>query len=87
MKNMNSELIRDLFNKATFDQTRLVDGVYHPYIPLQYGGEPMRFSITEEQYQKFAELIIRECAAIVNDNNFAGSTLGDRPLFEHFGVE
>jgi len=41
MKNMNSELIRDLFNKATFDQTRLVDGVYHPYIPLQYGGEPM----------------------------------------------
>ena len=37
--------------------------------------------------KKFAELIIRECAAIVNDNNFAGSTLGDRLLFEHFGVE
>lgn len=37
--------------------------------------------------EKFAELIIRECAQVVNDNNFKGSTLGDRLLFEHFGVK
>jgi hypothetical protein len=37
--------------------------------------------------QKFAELIVRECANVVNDNDFHGSSVGDRMLFEHFGVE
>jgi hypothetical protein len=38
-------------------------------------------------HRKLAELIVIECARVVNDNNFAGSTLGDRLLFEHFGIE
>ena len=37
--------------------------------------------------EKFAELIVRECVQIVNDNDFAGSTTGNRLLFEHFGIE
>lgn len=41
----------------------------------------------EERDKKFAELIVRKCARIVNDNDFDGSTLGDRLLFEEFGIE
>jgi hypothetical protein len=37
--------------------------------------------------EKFAELIVRECAQIVNDNDCEGSIVGDGMLFEHFGVE
>lgn len=37
--------------------------------------------------EKFAELIVRECARLVNENDHEGSTLGDRLLFEHFGVK
>jgi hypothetical protein len=37
--------------------------------------------------QKFAELIVRECARIVNENDCEGSIVGDGMLFEHFGVE
>jgi hypothetical protein len=36
---------------------------------------------------KFAELIVKECARIVNDNDCEGSIVGDGMLFEHFGVE
>jgi hypothetical protein len=38
-------------------------------------------------YERFAKLIIIECAKIVNDNDFEGSIVGDDLLFEHFGVE
>ena len=37
--------------------------------------------------KKFAELIVRECARIVNENDCEGSIVGDGMLFEHFGVE
>ena len=37
--------------------------------------------------RKFAELIVRECAKIVNENDCEGSIVGDGMLFEHFGVE
>lgn len=40
-----------------------------------------------EWEEKFAELIIAECAKIVNNNDFDGSTLGNKLLFEHFGFE
>lgn len=36
--------------------------------------------------QKFAELIVRECAQLVNDNDYKDSTLGNRLLFGHFGI-
>jgi hypothetical protein len=37
--------------------------------------------------KKFAELIVRECARIVNENDCEGSIVGDGMLFEYFGVE
>jgi hypothetical protein len=37
--------------------------------------------------EKFAKLIVRECAKIVNENDCEGSIVGDGMLFEHFGVE
>ena len=43
--------------------------------------------IRELYTEKFAELIVRECAQIVNDNDCEGSIVGDGMLFEHFGVK
>ena len=45
-------------------------------------GQPDKFNP-----EKFAELIVRECARIVNENDCEGSIVGDGMLFEHFGVE
>ena len=53
---------------------------------LNYDGEEVLPQI-KVFHRKLAELIVIECARVVNDNNFAGSTLGDRLLFEHFGIE
>jgi len=41
----------------------------------------------DDRIEKFAELIVRECARIVNDNDCEGSIVGDGMLYEHFGVE
>jgi hypothetical protein len=45
------------------------------------------FDLPKEFTQKFAELIVKECARIVNENDCEGSIVGDGMLFEHFGVE
>jgi hypothetical protein len=37
--------------------------------------------------KKFAELIVKECANVVNDNYSHGSSVVYKILFEHFGVE
>jgi hypothetical protein len=36
---------------------------------------------------RFAELIVKECANVVNDNYSHGSSVVYKILFEHFGVE
>jgi hypothetical protein len=44
----------------------------------------------DDELEKFAELIVRECAEIANDHNSEaeGITLGvGRVIKEHFGVE
>jgi hypothetical protein len=78
---MNSELIRKLAGKAYVAAS----------LELQFADPATWYSDrgpTQDMVNaKLAELIVRECARVVNDNNFAGSTLGDRLLFEHFGVE
>ena len=48
---------------------------------MEYNEYELRFE------KKFAELIVRECARIVNENDCEGSIVGDGMLFEHFGVE
>lgn len=60
--------IDQLFSQATFDTERMAGGVYHPYIPLQVSGEPMRWSITQAQYHAFAKLIAAECARLCDLN-------------------
>lgn len=35
----------------------------------------------------FSKLLIQECAKVVNDNDFDGSTLGTDLLMNHFGFK
>jgi hypothetical protein len=63
-----SHLIDKLFSQATFEPDRMVNGMYHPYIPLQIGGESLRLSITQAQYHAFAKLIVAECAKLCDEN-------------------
>ncbi len=78
---MNKELISKLSSQAYEDAC----------VELQFADTATWYSdrgpTQERVNEKFAELIVQECARVVNDNNFAGSTLGDRLLFEHFGIE
>ena len=57
-----------LFSQATFEPDRMRDGVYNPYMPLQFSDQPVRLSVTQDQYRKFAELIIQECVKICEQN-------------------
>jgi len=93
-----NERIKELWGQATFDESRMIGGVYHPYIPLQYGGEPIRYSITEDQIEKLAELIIRECVRCVTQPTIQAEFPHDIAIREvqnvlanemkfHFGVE
>ena len=58
-------------------------------------GDPQIYEFTPEKLEKFAELIVRECVAIVDDAERGGSNeIWDnavkfikRDLLEHFGVE
>lgn len=68
--------VSQLFDEATFDETRIVSGVYFPYIPLQVYGEPMRYSITAAQYDKFAKLIIQEVYSTLEDLAFCDGVPG-----------
>ena len=96
-----NERIQELWDKATFDESRIVDGVYHPYIALQFMGEPGRYSITDEQKAKFAKLIVQECVnccdevdrlnkAFIKCYDFDpqhGPKECIQQILEHFGVE
>ena len=83
-----NERIRELFHEATFDESSMIDGVYHPYISLQSYREPMRYSITKVQYEKFAELIVRECAQVIKDcEQYGCSKPVEFELLERFGIE
>jgi hypothetical protein len=61
-------------------------GIEFTYDPTEV---PMRAFVEawEEDLEKFAELIVRKCAKIVNENDCEGSIVGDGMLFDHFGVE
>ena len=104
---MNTQLIHKLFDVATFDESRVrsyvnEDGsqteIYQPYIPLTWCGEPTRFSITSEQINKFAELIVRECIGCCDqvisdpvpksvDTWLNGGSQCIIEIKEHFGIE
>lgn len=87
-----NEKIKELFAEATFEEERIVDGMYHPYIPLQIAGEEFRHSITQKQYHKFAELIVKECIEVCRsrvgkaDYN-TGRMHCASDIKEHFGID
>lgn len=43
--------------------------------------------VIQRFHRKLAELVIRECAQVVNNNDYAGSTLGNRLLFDYYGIK
>ena len=56
----------------------------------EFGNGINYFVSTEETFNKFALLIVRECAEFANEHNseVEGVTLGvGRALKQHFGVE
>ena len=48
---------------------------------------PAVWQFYDYELEKFAELIVRECAKIVNDNDCEISQVGNYMLFDHFGIE
>ena len=70
---MNRELIRRLYDQSVMKATEANPGV-----------SPCPAWAWEEA---FAAAIVRECAAVVNDNDFCGSNLGDTLLLPHFGID
>ena len=50
-------------------------------------GDPKVYEFTPEKLEKFAELIVQECAEVAGCNgHVSGFALGDL-IKEHFGVE
>lgn len=54
------------------------------YIPSSNSG-PLRVEYLFPELEKFAELIIKECIAVLDDSD--GSWYHGEKLNEHFGVE
>jgi hypothetical protein len=75
-----NERIKELFNKA---------GLYaYEQNPGEnsYGRPVDENKYEEDRYTKFAELIVRECAAMTR-NLSAHGELAEKAVKEHFGVE
>ena len=84
-----NELIKELWQQATpIDESRIVGGFYHPYIALQIAGEPTRHTFTEQELEKFAEVIVRECDKYVSERwDVCEPWMNPGDLLKHFGVE
>lgn len=67
-----NERIKELIVESGNGQMR--DGRLYPHIGIRF----------EEDWQRFAELIVRECAKFCDDKN---SKLLGTMMKEHFGVE
>jgi hypothetical protein len=48
--------------------------------------DPTRFEFTSERLERFAELIVRECADIIDEGSFSRSHCSEF-LLKHFGVK
>lgn len=77
---MNPTLLKQLIYQAHVAAYR----VHEQLDPVGYASD--RPTPPQIVFEQFAELIVKECARLVNDNDHEGSTLGDRLLFDHFGV-
>jgi hypothetical protein len=60
------------------------------YMPVDYKGQELE---VEEHWEKFAELIVRECikivlnCGIVGSNNERDFIVASREIKQHFGIE
>ena len=89
MMNIDNEYVHNqMYNVVRINEDGSQTEIYQPYIPLTWCGEPTRFSITQEQINKFVELIVQECIEL-NRQELAFNAF-ERMLNryrEHFGVE
>ena len=67
-----NERIKELAEQACFDEIGKDYSLY--------------FNLTKDKVEKFAELIVKECAEFVENDDYRGITLAGR-LRLHFGVE
>ncbi len=60
---------------------------------FQFSGTPTKYEVAEQELQKFAELIVRECAFVAQNKDAHkdwlkyGRGLAAGKILEHFGVE
>jgi hypothetical protein len=53
-----------------------------------FAGSPNSIKFTEEEFEKFAELIVRECAKLVEDNiDPQNAWITTAHIKQHFGVK
>ena len=48
---------------------------------------PRSDSINDQDLEKFAELIVKECAGVADHSNVTGKSIIGQRIKEHFGVE
>lgn len=73
-----------MINDKIYELARQADLIEFESIPGTSAVTPSYESIAKAR--KFAELIVRECAVFVENDDYGSITLSDR-LKQHFGVE
>ena len=53
----------------------------------QWLGSKPATTITYDELEKLAELIVRECASVCENSNYEFGTIFTKMIKEHFGVE
>ena len=53
----------------------------------EYWTNPNTDKLLPAQLNKFAELIVRECAGVADHSNVTGKSIIGQRIKEHFGVE
>jgi Na+-translocating ferredoxin:NAD+ oxidoreductase RnfC subunit len=86
---MMNERIRELVKQAGVNLSS-----------FQFSGTPTKYEVAESELEKFAELIVRECATAITDDDLAkdcdtflmdsyakGMRYSAHLIKEHFGIE
>jgi hypothetical protein len=64
----------------------LAEQAEHRYYPSSNSG-PLRVEYLTPELEKFAELIVKECASVNYNSPFQDGEFHAREVLEHFGVE
>ena len=71
---MNKKLLLALYDRSGLGA----------YIPVDYKGQELE---VEKHWEKFAELIVKECAGVADHSNVTGKSIIGQRIKQHFGVE